>query len=612
MPFEGLAFFGLWIHGGLMTRPSLDLAVIGNSNIAALIDSTARIVWACWPRIDGDPVFSALVDGADPESGFFSIEAEEPSVSQQSYCRNTAIVRTVVTTKSGASFEITDFVPRFRQYGRFYRPPMIVRRVEMLGGICRVRVRVRPRMGYGKLPASPVLGSNHIRYVTEAGTIRLTTDAPVSYIASENAFVLTKPITLILHADEPLPDSIPRISREFQDQTRDYWLDWVRNLNVPYEWQEAVIRAAITLQLCSFEETGAIVAALTTSIPEAPGTERNWDYRYCWIRDAFFTVHALNRVGATLTMEKFIDYVTNVIAMELGPALKPVYGILPETSLEERMAPALTGYRGHGPVRVGNAAKDQIQHDVYGSVVLAASQMFFDERLPRKGDAALFNLLEPLGMRALKDALTPDAGIWEYRGRTRVHTHSAAMCWVACDRLARIAEQLQLVDRAAQWRESANELRETILARAWNEAEQCFAGSLDTDEIDASVLLLHELGIVSASDPRFIATVENIGKRLGRNGHLLRYAAPDDFGAPAVAFTICSFWYVDALAAIGKHEEARRIFEDLLARRNHVGLLSEDIDPSTGELWGNFPQTYSMVGIIVGAMRLSKGWEGVR
>jgi GH15 family glucan-1,4-alpha-glucosidase len=405
---------------------------------------------------------------------------------------------------------------------------------------------------------------------------------------------------------------ISSLAREFHDQTRDYWLDWVRNLNVPYEWQEAVIRAAITLQLCSFEETGAIVAALTTSIPEAPQTERNWDYRYCWIRDAFFTVHALNRVGATSTMERFIEYVTNVIALERSPVLKPAYAILPEMQLEEQLAPDLKGYRGHGPVRIGNAAVHQVQHDVYGSVLLAASQMFFDERLPNKGDAALFAMLEPLGTCAFTQALTPDAGIWEYRSRNNIHTHSAAMCWVACDRLARIAAKLGLAGRAAHWRESADQLRETILTRAWNAELNCFTGSLNTDEIDASVLLLHELGIIAASDPRFVATVEKVGQHLARNGHLLRYALPDDLGAPSAAFTICTFWYVDALAAIGRHDDARRIFETLLARRNHVGLLSEDIDPATGELWGNFPQTYSMVGIIVAAMRLSKGWESAR
>lgn len=592
--------------------PSLELAVIGNSNIAALIDRAGTIVWGCWPRIDGDPVFCSLLDGTAPTDGFFAISTDEESTITQEYCRNTAIVRTVVTTASGASFSITDFAPRYHQHGRLYHPPMIVRRIEPISGLARIRIRIRPRMDYGRLRADAVAGSNHIRYVTEAGSLRLTTDAPVSYVASESAFVLNTPVTLILHADETLPDSVARIGRESFDQTQDYWLGWVRNLNLPFEWQEAVIRAAITLQLCAFEQTGAIVAALTTSLPEAAATERNWDYRFCWIRDAFFTVHALNRVGASVTMERFIDYVTNIIALECGPTLKPVYAILPELALDERTAPDLAGYRGYGPVRIGNAAVDQIQHDVYGSVVLAAAQMFFDERLPKKGDEALFAVLEPLGMRALSQALTPDAGIWEYRGRARIHTHSAAMCWVACDRLARIAARLGLAERATQWRKSADELRQTILERAWNDEQGFFAGSLDTDEVDASVLLLHEFGIVAASDPRFVSTVEVIGRRLRRNGHLQRYEAPDDFGEPATAFTICSFWYVDALAAIGRIDEARAMFEGILAHRNHVGLLSEDLDPVTGELWGNFPQTYSMVGIIIAAMRLSKSWEHAR
>jgi len=596
----------------MTARPSLDLAVIGNCSIAALIDKSGRIVWGCWPRIDGDPIFTALVDGEAPRAGFFDIGFDEPVRSEQSYVRNTAIVRTVLTSASGASFAITDFVPRFRQYGRMYRSRKIIRRVEPISGMCRIRVRMRPLWNYGRTAPDVVVGSNHIRYASEFGSIRLTTDAPLSYVAEERGFVLTSSFTFIVHSDEPLPDSVARIGREFYDETRDYWMDWVRNLNVPFEWQDAVIRAAITLQLCSFAETGAIVAALTTSIPEAPATERNWDYRFCWIRDAYFTVQALNRVGATRTMERFTDYVTNVIAMERGPTLKPVYAIMPESRLDEHVVAELAGYRGFGPVRVGNAAALQVQHDVYGSVILAASQMFFDERLPQKGDGALFALLEPLGERAHANALTPDAGIWEYRGRARVHTYSAAMCWVACDRLARIADSLGLADRARHWRTSADGLRETILARAWNKQGRFFAGSLDTDEIDASVLLLQELGIVRASDERFASTVEVIGTRLLRRGHLLRYSEPDDFGAPSVAFTICTFWYVDALAAVGRIAEAREIFQELLARRNHVGLLSEDIDPATGELWGNFPQTYSMVGLIVAAMRLSKSWDAAR
>jgi len=589
---------------------TLDLAVIGNSNVAALIDRTGRIVWTSWPRIDGDPVFCSLVDGDDPDGGYFSIEFDEETVAtEQSYDRNTAIVRTIHRSASGASFMVTDFAPRFRQFGRMYRPPMIIRRVDRLEGLCRIRPKMRPRMDYGRLKPSTIPGSNHIRYATDVGSIRLTTDAPVALIASESAFVLSRPMAFIVHPDESLPDAPSRVSREFHDLTKEYWLDWVRLLSIPFEWQEAVIRAAITLKLCSFEETGGIVAALTTSIPEAPDSGRNWDYRFCWLRDAYFTVHALNRLSATRTTERFIDYVTNIVAMEQGSRLRPVYAVVPEQPLEERIIENLQGFGGHGPVRVGNAAADQVQHDVYGSVILAASPLFFDERLPRKGDASLYGMLESLGRIAVDHAFEPDAGIWEYRGRTRIHTYSAAMCWAACDRLSRLGRSLGLEDNAAMWQQAAGGLRETILRRAWNADRATFVESLDGDSIDASVLLLHKLGIVDAMDPRFVSTVDTLGQQLSRGGHLLRYSAADDFGEPQVSFTMCTLWYVEALAAIGRLAEARRIFESVLACRNHVGLLSEDLDQVTGKLWGNFPQTYSMVGIILAAMRLSKTWE---
>jgi GH15 family glucan-1,4-alpha-glucosidase len=594
-----------------LAQASLELAVIGNGALAALIDAHARIVWCCWPRLDGDPIFAALIDG-DRERGLFSVLPDEPYRIAQSYVRNTAILRTVVSMSSGAAYAITDFAPQFPTAGRMHRPPMLVRRVEPLTGFCRVRAVLRPVLDYGRLTPTTVQGSNHVSFLGPGSAFRLTTDAPVSYVLGGDGFVLTRPMTFILHADETLPDATDRIGADFQERTRDYWLGWVRNLNVPFDWQEAVIRASITLQLCSFAETGAIVAALTTSIPESADSERNWDYRYCWIRDAHFTVQALNRVGASRTMEHFIEYITNVIAFERGPTLKPCYGVLPESDLAERIVTTLAGFRGQGPVRVGNAAAAQTQHDVYGGVILAASQMFFDERLPKKGDVALFEWLEPLGESALHLALTPDAGIWEYRGRVRVHTYSAVMCWVACDRLARIAERLLLTARASYWRAHAHTLRETILARAWNDRLGVFCGSLDGDEFDASVLLLHELGFIAADDLRFVSTVDAIGRRLARSGMLLRYDAPDDFGAPTVSFAVCTFWYVDALAAVGRVDEARALFEQLLARRNRVGLLSEDIDPATGELWGNFPQTYSLVGIIISAMRLSRGWENGR
>ncbi|QCK88624.1 glycoside hydrolase family 15 protein [Phreatobacter aquaticus] len=584
------------------------MAVIGNCTLAALIDQRASILWACWPRIDGDPLFSALVGGKDPQRGVLRVDMDGVVSTSQSYERNTAILRTVMTAENGSAVRITDFAPRFKQYDRVFRPPMLIRRIEPIAGSPHIRVIIRPTMDYGRFDGQAIPGSNHIRYVSEAGAVRVTSDIPVAYLSSEAKFPLTRPVTLIIHADETFPNSIDDTSAIFLKSTRQYWLDWVRYLSVPFEWQEAVIRAAITLKLCSSEETGAIVAALTTSIPEAAGSGRNWDYRFCWLRDAYFTVHALNKLGATLTMERFLDYTRAVIANEMGGRLKPVYGIVPEQDLREWIADALPGFNGDGPVRIGNEAAQQIQHDVFGSVILAASQMFYDSRLPKMGDVALFQELETLGEAAVASAFQPDAGVWEYRGRQSIHTHSAAMCFAACDKLAQIAAKLDLRAREGYWRNHAETIRSAILERTWNEKEGLFGSSFDGAGADASTLLLHELGVVAADDPRFIRTVETLQKRLTRSGFLLRYDEKDDFGLPSTSFNICTFWLAEALHAIGRVDEAREIFEGLLARRNHVGLLSEDMDPITGDLWGNFPQTYSMVGIIVTAMRLSKPW----
>jgi GH15 family glucan-1,4-alpha-glucosidase len=286
-----------------------------------------------------------------------------------------------------------------------------------------------------------------------------------------------------------------------------------------------------------------------------------------------------------------------------------VYGIIHDEPLDERVAADLKGFRGIGPVRIGNDAAVQPQHDAYGSVILGASQMFVDERLPLLGDEDLFRRLEPLGHQARKLALEPDSGLWEYRGRKRIHTHSATMCWVACDRLARIAAMLGIADRAGYWRQEADKLRRTILDRAWNPKRRAIVGALDHDDLDASALLLPELGLLPANDERFIATCATVGRELNRNGFIMRYTAEDDFGAPETAFLVCQFWYMDALAMIGRKDEARELFQDVLGRRNAYGILSEDIHPVTGELWGNLPQTYSMAGIINSGMVLSRHWE---
>ncbi|MGY3040200.1 GH15 family glucan-1,4-alpha-glucosidase [Rhodanobacter sp. TND4EL1] len=589
-------------------RASLELGVIGNGSVAALIDPHARIVWCCLPRFDADASFCSLLSPRI-EGGDWAIELEDFDHVEQFYLANTAVLVTRLFDHHGGAIEITDFAPRHRSSGRLYHPEMLVRRVAPIAGSPRIRVRMRPLCDYGARTPQSTSGSNHIRYLLSDVVQRLTTDIAPPLIERQLPFGLDRPAHFVFGPDETLVDTVADFVHLALERTLDYWREWSRYLSIPYEWQEAVIRAAITLKLCQYEATGAIVAALTTSIPESAGSARNWDYRYCWLRDAAFTVRALNRLGATRSMEEYIRYTFNLIANRGDAEIGPVFGITFEDELTERQVDTLAGYRGMGPVRVGNDAWRQRQNDVYGSVVLASSQLFFDRRLQHRGDDVTFRRLERMGVTALRMAEQTDAGLWEYRGRAAVHTYSAAMCWAACDRLAHIATELGLDDRARYWHEEAVQLHARIEARAWNGKLGHFVDAYDGEHLDASLLLLADIGFVQADDPRFVATVDAIGEALRRGDYLFRYIAPDDFGAPETSFNICTFWYIEALAATGRKERARTMFEHMLKQRNSLGLLSEDIAPASGEHWGNYPQTYSLVGLIQAAMRLSRRWE---
>jgi len=589
---------------------SLDLGIIGNCTISALVDQAGTVVWSCFPRFDGDPVFCKLLND-DGEQGFYGIELDDLAETEQSYLPNTAVLVTRLTDGTGDGVEITDFAPRFLQFGRIFRPTTIMRILRPFGETPRVRIRLRPTFHYGTQIPEITRGSNHIRYVGSDSSLRLTTNAPLTYLLDETPFILEDQVVLMLGPDESLRGPVLETGREFLEQTIAYWRTLTMRLSVPFEWQDALIRAAITLKLCSFEETGAIVAAMTTSIPEIDGQGRNWDYRFCWLRDAYFVVRTLNRLGYIETMEDFLAYISNIVGISENGHLQPVYGIGLESRLVERQIESLAGYRGNRPVRVGNQAYEHDQHDGYGSVLLAATQAFFDQRLSRPAGRHTFHRLELIGERAYAVHDQPDAGLWEFRTRARVHTHSSVMCWAACDRLARIASQLGIPDRAAHWQTRADQVRETVLRRAWNKRLNSFTASFGGDEIDASLLLMHEVGFIRPDDPRFASTVAAVERELKRGPHLFRYIAKDDFGHPENAFIICTFWYIDALIAQGRQVEARELFANMLACRNHLGLLSEDIDPETHELWGNFPQTYSLVGLINCAMKLSKTWEDV-
>src|ERR1700723_1112206 len=554
-----------------MSTATLDLAMTGNCQIASLIDGRGTHVWTCMPRLDGDPVFSDLMAGSDAPDrpGRWAIELLEQVSSTQTYERNTAIVETTLTDSHGAVLAITDFCPRFRQYDRNFRPAMLVRIVRRLAGRPRLRMILAPGENYGERLRANVAGSHHIRYVGRNLDLRLTTNASIAMILEQRVWVLEDTLAFILGPDETVHESVTLLSQRLLDATRDYWNDWVRSLAVPFEWQEAVIRAAITLKLCSYEDTGAIIAAITTSIPESAHSGRNWDYRYCWIRDTYFTVQALNRLGATRTMEGYLRFIQNLTATP-PMRLQPCYGIDGDPQLDEIIVPHLAGYRGMGPVRVGNAAYTQVQHDVYGAAILSVTQSFFDERLVRRGTEALFATLEPLGEQSLAEFGHPDAGIWEYRGHTAVHTFSSPVCWAAADRLARIAARLGLPAREKYWRERERDMGKRILAAAWSKSMNSFTTTFDGDSVDASLLLLAERGVVDWSDPMYIATVERIGNTLRRGAFLARYTEPDDFGISRVAFSVCTFWYINSLWSIGRKAEARELFGEMLRRRNAV------------------------------------------
>jgi GH15 family glucan-1,4-alpha-glucosidase len=588
----------------------MELGLIGNCAVAALVDPKGSLVWLCLPRVDGEPVFHALLGhgAGEPGDGAFSVEVDGLTASAQSYDENSAILRTRLEGAGGA-VEIVDHVPRFSARGRTFRPGMVVRQIRPVDGWPRIRVRLRPRFGWGTRAPEITRGSNHVRFVGPGQTIRLTTNAAIDHVLDERLFNLDRPLAFVLGPDESLSEAPEEIAERFREDTGRYWRSWVRRLAIPFEWQDAVIRAAITLKLCSYEATGGIVAAVTTSIPEAPHSGRNWDYRYCWVRDAFFTVRALNSLAATRTLETYFRWLMNCVADARGGHIQPVLGVGLETDLSERRAEALQGYRGMGPVRIGNQAHEHFQHDTYGHVILGAAPAFFDRRLFMEARGAAFEMLEPLGDRAWALHDQPDAGIWEYRTRARVHTSSALMCWAACDRLAKIAAHLGRDARATLWRERADAIRGKILAHAWSEKRGAFVESFGGETLDASVLLMGEVGFLPGDDPRFAATVDALSRTLGRGPFMLRYEEADDFGSPEVGFNLCGFWRIDALARTGRHAEAREHFEALLAARNPLGLMSEDSDFRTGEGWGNFPQTYSMVGIVNGAMRLSRRWE---
>jgi GH15 family glucan-1,4-alpha-glucosidase len=582
------------------------LGLIGNCSYNALLRD-GSVEWLCWPRPDSSFVFGPLLDRE--RGGAFVVEGVDADGVRQEYVENTNVLRTVFESSAG-SFELLDFAPRFQLYDRFFKPSMLVRILRPLAGEPLACVRCRPTYDYGLEAAGSWRASNHIEYSGFPTPVRLTTNIPLTYVEDERPFLLESDRHLVFTWGEPLEAGLEETAERFLERTLDYWRRWVKGTRVPRDYQGEVIRSALALKLHQYEDTGALLAATTTSLPEHPGSGRTWDYRFCWLRDAYFTLNALERLGHSEEMERFLEYLRN-IAEQSGGVLQPAYRINGDSHAEERVLEHLAGFDGDGPVRIGNQAFEHVQNDVYGEMVLAVSRLFLDTRFV--GEIPPLTAVEIVGdlLGQIENRLEePDAGLWEFRERTRLHSFSVLMHWAGARRSVEVAEALDAQDLAERARRIEASAAELLATRCWNEEVGALTQVAGEAQLDAAMLLAVHLGYLEADDPRATSHVDAIRSALSVDGGLLRrYASPDDFGTPRAAFTVCTFWLVEALALLGRTDEARELFERLLSLHNGLGLYSEDLLPDTLEQSGNFPQTYSHVGLINAAFRLSRRWD---
>lgn len=596
-------------EGSAMSQ--LDYGIIGNCQTSALIDSLGRIAWCCMPRFDSSAIFASILDSE--RGGFWSIEPADRASrrweTRQAYVRNTNVLVTSFQAADGDAFEIIDFMPRFEKDYGYYKPPQVVRVVRRVRGTPKLVVRCRPRLSYGSKDAQVINLSSAVLYEGPNEKYFLSTDTPLAYVLNETPFELKESKHFVFSYGQAFQGPLKFGIEEQLERTSSYWRVWAKRSNIPFEFQNEVLRSALALKLHIFEDTGAIIAATTTSIPEGPEAGRTWDYRYCWLRDAYFVVSALNRLGQFDEMEAFIRYLQNLCADEPQGKLQPVYGIAGEKELVERELPWLSGFNGFGPVRVGNAAYKMDQHDVYGEMVLAVTPTFFDRRLDRTDQQQALRNVQQLIEQAIGCFDQPDAGIWEFRGMKKHSLFSKLMNWGAVDRGVRIASHIGRHDLVTEWSPIRERMRSDIERNGWNERAGYYTQSYQGDSPDAANLLLPAINFVSHRDERFLRTIDAYERMLRVGRGVYRYRTPDDFGVPKTTFTVCAFWMADALWGAGRKAEARELFASVIHQANHLGLLSEDMDPATGELWGNFPQTYSHVGLINTAMRISQAWE---
>ncbi|MDD5456220.1 MAG: glycoside hydrolase family 15 protein [Candidatus Margulisbacteria bacterium] len=575
--------------------------LIGNCNISALVSTYGSLDWLCLPRPDSPPVFGSILD---PDGGSFTVDANEVVETSQQYILNTNILETVVTLGDGSQYKITDFCPRFNQYGRIYRPLSFFRIVTPISGTPRISIKCSPVNGWDKQPAERIRGNSHIYFAIRGEQLRLTSNMPMTYLIESKPYYLRETLYFALTWGHGLEDDLARVSVSFLEQTRHYWLMWVKQTSIPTLFQEQTIRSALALKLHCFEDTGAILASVTTSLPEEIGGQRNWDYRYCWLRDAYFTITAFRSLGHYEEMEGFLKYFLDIA--QSNDILSPVYKLDQTLPLPEFSHDNWSGYQNSIPVRSNNEAANQIQNDVYGEMMLVLTPIFFDERFHHLRTKDHLSLIRKLVNSIEINLDKPDAGIWELRNNKQVHTFSLLMSWAGLSRLYRIQQSVGDISLKidAKLEYIIEQIRKTV-------HQGVVYNSARDRSLDASLLLFPILGYPDKELCR--TTVYAIEKELKfsrtkENPYLYRYQRIDDFGKPSSAFLICSFWLIQALEIIGDHERAVQYMQEVIKSGNHLQLYSEHYNPDMHNQIGNFPQAYSHVGLINSAFAVSPQW----
>ena len=588
-----------------MKSSTLNFGIIGNCQSSALINENSSIDWCCLPQFDSGSVFAKILD--EEKGGSFKIECDETYNTSQNYIENTSILVTKFENEE-KSFEVIDFMPRYqKENGSFYSPPEIIRFIKLVKGKPRFKILYDPKLEYALGNTNTYIKDEFIVSVVDEkryGTLYLYTDLNKKDIIKGHEIEIDTDCFLSVSYNEKIESvTLNQVILDFE-KTKIYWMNWCHKTPKFKNYNSEILRSAMTLKLLTFEKTGAVLAAATTSLPETIGEVRNWDYRFCWIRDASMVIKIITKLGHKKIVKNFIDFIVNLIP-DKNEKLQIMYGISGEKILTEKILSHFIGYENSKPVRIGNAAYSQKQNDIYGILMDAIHFKIDKYREDNDKHEELWSIVKLIIWVVEKNWKLPDRGIWEFRNENRHFTFSKLLCWVAVDRAIKISKIFKRKKSSKKWEILRKEIKTDILENGWNKRKKAFTQSYGSNDLDASVLLMEQYEFIDAMDPKYISTVKAIERELSFEGLLFRYKNIDDFGKPSSSFTVCSFWFAYSLFKIGEEEKSRKYFNELLSYSNHLGLFSEDLDFKSKRLLGNFPQAYSHLALIETAMNFN-------